>query len=66
MVCTQKRDRGEHNPPGFIKLKIIDYVYNNINGVKTPVLKEHLKVKYRVGETKGIEDISNLSKKNIT
>ncbi|MGD0080920.1 MAG: hypothetical protein ABSB80_09775 [Methanoregula sp.] len=54
MGRIQKRERGEHYPPGFIKLKIIEYVYNNVNGVKTPVLKEHLKIKYRVGETKGV------------
>jgi hypothetical protein len=56
MSRFQKRDRGEGYPPGFIKRKIIEYIYDNVNGVSTPILKEYLKVKFRVGEGKGVLD----------
>jgi hypothetical protein len=54
-----KREQGIHNPPGFIKLKIIEFVYDNVNGVPTPVIKDYLRAKYQVTEPKGIRDHLN-------
>jgi hypothetical protein len=56
MGRIQKRGKGKHNPPGFIKLKIIEQIYNNISGVTTSDLREYLREEFNVREKKGIDD----------
>ena len=60
-----KREQGEHYPPGLIKRKIIEFVYNNINGVPTAKISEHLRLVMNVRETKGIRDhLNSLERKH--
>jgi len=60
-----KRERGEHYPPGLIKRRILEFVYNNINGVPTGEISEHLRLGMNVRVTKGIRDhLNSLEKKH--
>ena len=56
MGRIQKRGKGEHNPLGFTKLKIVEHVYNNISGVTTSDLREYLREEFNVREKTGIDD----------
>jgi hypothetical protein len=65
MDSTQKRGRGKGNPKGYIKLKIIERVYDNVTGVTTSDIRDYLKKEFNVGVSKGVRvHLNALEKKH--
>lgn len=65
MARPKKRKQGERNPPGLTKLKIVEFVYNNVNGVETSIIIEHLRGEINVRESTGIRGhLKSLEKKH--
>src|SRR3989304_4903438 len=55
------RKRGEHEPQGKIKKAIITYILANPPIVEEPILRQYLKEKYNVTESKNIKNhLANL------
>jgi len=56
MGGTLRLGPGKHYPKGFIKLKIVEHVYNNLISVTTSDVREYLREEFNVREKTNIED----------
>lgn len=65
MARLPKREQGERYRTGLTKLKIVEFVYNNVNGVPTSKISDYLDTEMNVRETKGVrEHLKSLEKKH--
>lgn len=65
MARPKKREQGERNRQGLTKLKIVEFVYNNVTEVPTSAISDFLRAEMNVREPKGVrEHLKSLEKKH--
>jgi len=60
----EKRNQGDHLPPGAVQADIIKYVLSKINDVPEPDIRRYLKDKHGIRDKKNIKRHLNLLKTN--